>query len=363
MSQSSITVSADLLAAKEELAGRLLGPLPLVAAATSRLSRAISGASRNVHAVGIGRRIVAGKPTDEACVRLYVVQKLPTALLPPRDLLPEEVDGVPVDVIAAPRAYLLGTRRATRRSRGTSNRATVAAANIDPRSRQRPMMPGISIAHFDVTTGTLGAFCKKKGDASGTHVYVLSNNHVLANLNRALARDDVYQPGPLDNGTVNDAVADVDTFVPIALGASTSNRVDCALALLRSGVPFDPAIASIGPLGQQKTAQPSENLPVRKHGRTTGLTRGIIDDASYTTIVGLDHQDPSVVGRFRDQLRVIGGPDDPIVAGWGDSGALLVTDTSPASAVGLYFAGPEDGSYGLANPIDEVTSALGIELL
>lgn len=356
------SVSPELRAAKEMLADRLLGSLPLVSTATARVSRAVAAAGRNVHAVGIGRKVVAGSLTAEPCVRIYVVQKIAKTLLSPRDLLPETVDGVVVDVIEAQRAYLLGARKQQRRSAKSATSA-VASCAAAPRSRLRPIVPGISIAHYDVTAGTLGALCVKKSDGATQRVYVLSNNHVLANVNKALARDDVYQPGPLDGGTAADVVADLETFVPIALGATTANRVDCAIALLRSGVEFDPAICSIGSLGTPKTVVASEGLAVRKHGRTTGLTEGLVDDISYTAIVGMDHQDPSIVARFRDQLRIVGTAASPIVGRGGDSGSLVTTKTNPARAVGLYFAGPDDGTYGIANPIDEVTSALGIDLL
>ena len=46
---------------------------------------------------------------------------------------------------------------------------------------QRPLRNGYSIGHYLVTAGTLGCFVKNK---SGT-VGVLSNNHVLGNINRA----------------------------------------------------------------------------------------------------------------------------------------------------------------------------------
>ena len=101
-------------------------------------------------------------------------------------------------------------------------------------------------------------------------------------------------------------------------------------------------------------------MPVRKHGRTTGLTTGTIDDIAYDAIVGMDHNDSSVVALFVDQLRIVPDSVRPIALG-GDSGSLFV-HRNESKAVGLFFACPPSGSYGLANPIDEVLSRMRISI-
>ncbi len=53
---------------------------------------------------------------------------------------------------------------------------------------------GSSIGHYKVTAGTLGGFVR---DREG--VYILSNNHVLANSNKAEGPDPILLPGPADN--------------------------------------------------------------------------------------------------------------------------------------------------------------------
>ena len=72
--------------------------------------------------------------------------------------------------------------------------------------------------------------------------------------------------------------------------------------------------------------------------------------------------DGEVEARFTDQVRIEGRGDAPVGLG-GDSGSLVVTAESTPRAVGLYFAGPEDGTYGVANPIDEVLERLDVEIL
>ncbi|MGB0513901.1 MAG: hypothetical protein ACPGJE_03570, partial [Wenzhouxiangellaceae bacterium] len=54
-----------------------------------------------------------------------------------------------------------------------------------------PLRIGSSLGHFRVSAGTLGCFVS---DRSSGERGVLSNNHVLANLNRARAGDEIRQP-------------------------------------------------------------------------------------------------------------------------------------------------------------------------
>ncbi len=52
----------------------------------------------NVVGVGIGFQQQAGKPTGKVALVVMVSQKLPAHQLAPEDILPAEIDGVPVDV-------------------------------------------------------------------------------------------------------------------------------------------------------------------------------------------------------------------------------------------------------------------------
>ena len=53
---------------------------------------------RNVVGVGIGLRQRAGELTDEMVLTVMVSQKQSQSTLRPRDRIPDELDGVPVDV-------------------------------------------------------------------------------------------------------------------------------------------------------------------------------------------------------------------------------------------------------------------------
>jgi hypothetical protein len=54
----------------------------------------------NVVGVGIGLKKVAGEQTGEPAIVVSVTRKLPSAQLEPDDVIPQELDGFPVDVQA-----------------------------------------------------------------------------------------------------------------------------------------------------------------------------------------------------------------------------------------------------------------------
>lgn len=353
-------ISADLLQAKQALSARLLRAglqgRAVALSHTINVHAAIASAGRNVHAVGVGRKIVDGVETGTLAVRIYVAQKIAPSLLPPRDRLPETIDGLPTDIIESPPPFLLA-----RKSRKSTVKAAAQACTNNRRKRQRPVLGGISTAHRDVTAGTISCFCRstRHGDDPAT-VHVLSNNHVFANVNQAQAGDDLFQPGPADGGTSSEHFAELHRFVPLKLGGSLPNRVDAAIGALLPGVEFKPEICQIGKI--KGIGQADEDMAVRKHGRTTGLTEGVVNDASVDSLVGMDHADPSVVALFENQMRIERVAPHPAFGLGGDSGSLILSKAR-TEAVGLYFAGPDSGEYGLANHIADVLAELQIELL
>jgi hypothetical protein len=54
----------------------------------------------HVVGVGIGLRQIGGKPTGEPAIVVSVVQKIPSSQLAPGDVIPRELEGMPVDVQA-----------------------------------------------------------------------------------------------------------------------------------------------------------------------------------------------------------------------------------------------------------------------
>jgi hypothetical protein len=362
-----------LLQAKEQLTERFLrtparGGL-LRASSARNLEAAVADIGNNVHAVGIGRKVVEGQLTDAMSVRVYVTQKLEASLLPDFLRIPAEVNGFPTDVIESPPAFLLPAATVDVEEAAIPGIAGVAAlspaaatpCSVNRQRTQRPVIAGISTALVTVTAGTLSCFCRstQPGD-DPEEVYVLSNNHVFADVNRGNVGDPLLQPGPFDGGTMADRFADLERFVTLQLGGVNQNRVDAAIGKLRPGISFTPQICSIGSITGTEAA--AEQMRVRKHGRTTGLTEGVVTDVSYTALVGMDHTNPSIVALFVDQIRIERVAPFPAFGLGGDSGSLVVHGERQ-NAVGLYFAGPENGFYGVANPIAEVLTEVHISIL
>jgi hypothetical protein len=339
--------------AKTFLSRRLLGKSLRTVSTLQTLSNTSSRIivertmTSTVHAVGVGRKIVNGKETNTLAIRLHVARKLPFSMLPKRSRLPKSIEGIPTDVIESPPALIA---------------ASVKTACTEGRqARQRPMVAGISVAHEDVTAGTVAYFCRstKKGDDPES-IFILSNNHVLANVNLGKKGDAVMQPGSIDGGTEADDVATLHRFIRIKLGGRSENAVDCAVAELLPDATYQAKLCKIGKIKGVMVGR--EGLKVCKHGRTTGYTEGTISDELYDALIGMSHEDPSQVALFTNQLRLeVTSPYQTLGLG-GDSGSLIVAKKEK-KAVGLYFAGPESGHYGIANPIDRVLELLEIELV
>lgn len=225
--------------------------------------------------------------------------------------------------------------------------------------RQRPLRIGCSVGHLKVTAGTLGGFVRPR---AGGELAILSNNHVLANENRAKAGDAIVQPGTLDGGVApRDTVATLSSFP--RLRRSGANLVDCAMAEITPGIAANvAALRGLGRLRGLGDAFLDEGAQVAKLGRTTGLTRGRV------TAFELDEVYVSFetgILRF-DGCVEIEGAEDGAFSDGGDSGSLIVDGGN--RAVALLFAGSDQGGangQGLtyANPIRQVLDVLKADLV
>lgn len=226
-------------------------------------------------------------------------------------------------------------------------------------SRQRPLLPGISIGHFRITAGTLGCFVKVR---SSGELRALSNNHVLADENAGKKGDAVLQAGRFDGGKrPKDTVGKLDRFV--RLDRNAANLVDCALSTVLSGIQFDAAtLKGIGKLSGGPGPIPDIGSKVHKVGRTTDVTHGRVTAFELdNVVVAYD------IGnlRFDDQIEIEGADQGPFSEG-GDSGSLIVNEDM--EAVALLFAGGDQGGtngQGLtfANPMSRAFDDLGVDLL
>src|SRR6266566_2998241 len=194
--------------------------------------------------------------------------------------------------------------------------------------------------------GTLGSLL-----TNGTSKYILSNNHILARQDQAAPGEDISQPGLIDNGC-----RPATTVADFTAAPKLGMNVDAAIALLRDSL-MDATgfIQGIGTISRVVRA-PAVGLAVEKSGRTTGTTTGTI--GAINTSVNVQYQIRCGQGKkyvisYTNQVMI----NSSGLSAGGDSGSLIVTNSSCHQPVGLLFAG--SSSTTVANPIGEVLSRLG----
>jgi len=310
---------------------------------------------RNVVGVGLGYKFSQGASTGELSLVVSVTHKVDASALAAEDMVPRALDGVKTDVVE------MGVLR---------------AFQGEPRDRWRPVVPpGASVGHYHVTAGTFGCLVRR-----GEELFILSNNHVLADVNEGRVGDPILQPAPADGGAADDRIATLADYVPLDFGAAEAecsfaewsakllnyvaaafgsrhqlravkqtpgtNRVDAALARPLSPELLQNEILHIGaPTGLGAVEL---GMAVQKTGRTSGYTQGAITQIDAT--VRIDYDGPSAL--FTNQ--VIASP----MSQRGDSGSAVLD--MDGKVVGLLFAGSEAAT--IINPIDEVFSALNVQL-
>jgi hypothetical protein len=307
----------------------------------------------NVVAVGVGLKVAGDVQTNEPSIVVSVVKKLPTAQLTEAAMVPKTVNGIKTDVIET----------------------GVIKAFQDPKQRMRPARPGVSIGHYQITAGTLGCLVQRGGQ-----VFILSNNHVLANSNAAQLGDPIYQPGPYDGGTSADQIGVLEQFIPIGFPGVTppppppgcsplasilklfsspsaaptpqinepgNNTVDCALARPTTPDLVNPDILNIGvPIG---VGTATLGTALQKSGRTTGYTTGQITQIDVTVSVDYGGK----VAIYRNQLMA------GAMSQGGDSGSAVLD--MQKRVVGLLFAGSDTTT--IMNPFQLVLDALQVQLV
>jgi hypothetical protein len=280
-------------------------------------------AQPNVVGVGIAEKRRRGRHTGQLSLTFYVERKHdvtgPEAVpeVVPRTLVPGDI---PTDVVELGRLV------------------------PEELIQNDPIEPGFSIGHPDITAGTLGALIGPRARPR-----IISNSHVLANSGLAQIGDPIVYPGDMDGGTQPaDVIARLTQVVPFEGSGELINRMDAAAATVVAARRGDlrSRIATLGvvPTG---TTLPRRGLRIEKVGRTTGHTKGVIEDINFR--FALDYGAPVGEVGFIDQVlcsRYTRG---------GDSGSLVLErDTN--KAVGLHFAGANGGS--VFSPIRPILRAL-----
>jgi hypothetical protein len=306
--------------------------------------------------VSVGKKNGQG----ELSVIVNVREKLPISVLAAADVIPRTLDGVKVDVVQS---------------------GEIKTHAQLPTDRIRPALGGISIGHKNITAGTFGCLVK-----DGFHdIFILSNNHVLANSNNAEADDAILQPGPHDGGKeATDTIARLADWVPIVFDGDTGPPIDdgCDLqswldwllnlfggkeaeefedeeddsrvnffdaALARPVNDVDVTTGFLG-LDQKILGVGTVNLdmPLTKSGRTTGVTSDKVLQMDATVKVQYGE---GKVATFVNQF--VAGP----MSQGGDSGSAILNVNS--ELVGLLFAGSEE--FTIISPIQPILETLAVE--
>ena len=276
----------------------------------------------NIVGLGFGARSADGyRLAGEHAIRVYVRTKLPKSALSRNHIIPSAVEGMDTDVIAVG----------------------------DIVTCQRPTRCGVSIGHVTVTAGTLGCLVRRPGDSNN---YILSNNHVLASCDSASIGDLILEPGRMDGGDPQDPIGELSYFAPLKTGGTV--EIDAALARVFDANSVLPEVMEIGPIDQDGMS-PAIYQSVRKHGRTTLHTVGIVTDIDADIRVWYG---PLESADFVGQIAVEGFGG--VFSASGDSGSVIV-DAVSRRPVGLLFA--EGLGITFANRIDRVLDHFGVEIL
>ena len=121
-----------------------------------------------------------------------------------------------------------------------------------------------------------------------TPIFILSNNHVLADENRLPLGSPIYQPALMDGGKLaQDQIAELARF--IKLKVNRYNKIDAAIAEPLTRNLLDGDVLHIGAPGGTATAE--IDIMVYKFGRTTSYTAGRITSVDTDVIVEYETAD------------------------------------------------------------------------
>lgn len=262
----------------------------------------------NVVGVGCGYKVKGGFYTKQLCIQVFVSRKISKYQLLSQDIIPTSLKGIPTDVVQ-----------------------TGIFRECSLREKVRPVKGGYNIGLNSVdVSGSAGCLV-----TNGVRKYILSTNHVLANINGAEIGHPIVQPSQRYGGMApTDIVSTLSKYIPIRFSEGTTHPVnlsDCAVAELVNYSIMSPEIAFIGKLKCVKN--PVLNLRVKKVGSTSDLTVGNITSVDVTFTLRFYNNKRGV---FQDQVFT------NAVAEKGDSGAVLVNDNN--CAVGLFTARSDEVS-------------------
>ncbi len=291
----------------------------------------------DVHGIGVGRRRIAGKKTDELAIVVHVQRKRPAEEVPPQRLIPksvryvnrdrEEIE-IPIDVVERPIPV---------------PEVECGECDVDLEARVRPVPGGYSGGPPTTVSngGTLGGWL---WDNVTDQIVVISNDHVFG----GTAGTDISQQSIFDGAALPaDHIADV----------LRSGTLDVSIAAPVSDDVYELAIECGGP-GVYEFAEAQLDMIVQKTGQTTGLTCGIVDLVDYDSGHYGSHNDLWIDGDGNDFSK------------GGDSGSLYLERDHPDGhpwrrVVGIHWGGAANDGVGhpfqaVVDDLDLTTVCVGV---
>jgi hypothetical protein len=341
--------------------------------------------------IGVGKKSTGALDDDSSfCVTGFVQRKLTRKQLKAR-AIPEfsssftaisgsrpEQQALEIDVVDAGSTFSATPKlRVDRSQRGPYGGPP---PSVDLQKKFEATRGGIGITNPAgaypeyLSVGTLGFIVCDPQE----RLYLVSNNHVIANENDARKGNVIVQPGTLDlTDTELDLmdtlarlrnqlrIAKLSAWVDIEFPTSTQvpfNEVDCAIAEIEQNRRSVTEVARIGLGGVSRGLGPDYRVDadsgrvagstrVYKAGRTTGWTEGEVVALNVLT----DVEYGAGVARFRNQIAIKPTADNTgPFSDSGDSGSGIYNQAH--KLVALLFAG--SATRTLANPARKVMSAL-----
>ena len=295
-----------------------------------------------VTGVDVGYKYKNGKRTKQIVIRVYVTEK--QADISKSNKIPKTIRGIKTDVIEATASFHADDRPYTPITGGIS---------FGQSEKFRLIQDDGSIALIS-EQGTLGAIVR---DNLTEKPMFLTNHHVTKVMisqteERSGKVGDIFdQPNLVGDDGKPFPNANIGKLARFAINPT----VDAAVIEYQSSRPFTEEILGIGKIAG--SAKATLGMKVRKRGRTTELTYGIIDGIDATTAI----QGTSIM--FQHQMVIV--PDttkNAIFSNSGDSGSVVVNEQN--KVVGLLFAGVPAmvnmPQMTWANHIDNVLTQLNV---
>jgi hypothetical protein len=292
--------------------------------------------------VDVGYKYKKGKRTKQVVIRVYVSEKQTN--ISNSDKIPKTIRGIKTDVIQANASFHADDQPYTPITGGIS---------FGQSEKFRLIQNDGSIALIS-EQGTLGAIVR---DNLSEKPMFLTNHHVTKVMisqteERSGKVGDIFdQPNLVGSDGKPFPNASIGKLARFAINP----LVDAAVIEYQSTRPFAEEILGIGKIAG--AAKAVLGMKVRKRGRTTELTHGIIDGVDATTAI----QGTSML--FQHQMVIV--PDttkNAVFSNSGDSGSVIVNEQN--KVVGLLFAGVpalnDSPQMTWANHIDNVLTQLNV---